>query len=192
LAAIDRDKAIEAVPLLNDLWSDIFAGDGLFQLLEEHKIRFNSEAHLGYVQRMVFFHLAMALCKLAEFHKHYTRYLPDECRPWLRDLNAEVERRGIREMRNKCIGHILDESTGAPLTPERINEMFARAVGVQGEIRVEEVEQKSEQFYRWMRNKDSPGDLDTVMGRVMWLRNQIMQEHALSASDVGLKPSSSS
>ncbi len=69
---MDRHKAIEAVRILNDLWWDILAGDGLFQLLQEHTIRFRSEPHLKSVQQMVFFHLAMVLCKLAEFHKHYS------------------------------------------------------------------------------------------------------------------------
>lgn len=74
------------------------------------------------------------------------------------------------------------------MTAQRINAMFARAVDADGETRVAVVEEKSEQFYRWMRNKDAPGDLITVMGRVMWLRNEIMREHALTAADVGVRP----
>jgi hypothetical protein len=175
---MQRDKAIEAVRLLNDLWWDILAGDGLFQVFEEHRIRFRSEEHLGSVQRMVFFHLAMVLCKLAEFYRHYSRHLPEECRMWLKGLSAEVERRGLRDLRNKAIGHVLDKDAGTPLTGERLDQLFRLAV-----------DDDSEQFYRWMRNAASPGDLDTVMGRVKWLMDEIMRAHALSASDVGLKSS---
>jgi hypothetical protein len=77
----ERKSAIEAVRLLNDLWWDILAGDGTFQVLEEHRIPIQSENHLIGVHRMIFFHLAMVLCKLAEFHQHYSRYcLPNAAR----------------------------------------------------------------------------------------------------------------
>jgi hypothetical protein len=49
------------------------------------------------------------------------------------------------------------------------------------------VDNDGERFYQWMRNAKSPDELETVMGRVMWLRNEIMREHGLKASDVGLK-----
>jgi len=179
--SLSREDASTAARLLNDLWGDILAGDGLFQMVEEHGIRFRSEDHMGYIQRMVFFHLAMVLCKLAEFHKHYSRSLPDECRAWLKSISVKVERRGLREMRNKAIGHILDNATGAPLTAAKVEEMYRRAV-----------DGDSEAFYRWMRNAKEPGDLDTVMGRVIWLRDRIMSEHRLSAQDLGLRPSRSS
>lgn len=176
---LDRAEAIEVVRLLNDLWGDILAGDGLFQLLEEHRIPFRSEAHLGYVQRMVFFHLAMMLCKLAEFHEKYSRFLSDESQLWLRGLYAKVRSTGLLDLRNKAIGHIIDEDTGRPLTGDQLDALFQRAVG--GD---------SEQFCRWLRNKEDPGSLETVMGRVIWLRDLVMSEHGLTASDLGLDESS--
>lgn len=176
---MDRATAVECARLLNDLWWDILAGDGLFQALEEHKIPFRSEDHLGSVQRMVFFHLAMVLCKLAEFQRHYGRYVSGEYRLWLKELSVEVERRGLRDLRNKAIGHIIDKDQDAPLTGKRLDEMFQRAV-----------DDDSEQFYRWMRNGKQPDDMTTVMGRVMWLRDEIMRQHLLQAADVGLQSAS--
>lgn len=178
---MDRDHAAEAARLLNDLWWDILAGDGLLQAIEEHKVPIKPGDYAGSVQRMVFFHLAMVLCKLAEFHKHYSRYLPEDCRLWLKSISAEVDRRGLRDLRNKAIGHIMDKSANTPLTGERLDELFQRAV-----------DGDSEKFYRWMRNSPSPDDLDSVMGRVEWLRDRIMQQCLLTAGDVGLKLSSPS
>ena len=172
---MNRDKAAEAARLLNDLWWDILAGDGTFQILEDYQIPIRSEEHLIGIQRMIFFHLAMVLCKLSEFHRHYSRHLSPECRSWLKDLNAEVERRGIRDVRNTVIGHILDKDSRTPMTREMVDQFFTRAVDHDGE-----------QFYCWMRNPGKPGDLDTVMGRVKWLIDEIMREHELTASDLGL------
>jgi len=60
---------------------------------------------------MIFFHLAMVLCELVEFHEHYYDYLPAEGQLWLTELKVKVKQRGVRDLRNKAIGHILDKKT---------------------------------------------------------------------------------
>lgn len=181
VVGMDKDEAIVAVRLLNDLWWDIMAGDGTLQALEEHEVPIRPGDHLLYLQRMIFFHLAMVLCKLVEFRDHYARCLPGEARSWLKELSIEVKRRRLRELRNKAIGHIHDKTTGKPLTRDQLEALFQK--GVDGD---------SERFFKWMRNAKHPDDLHTVMGRVMWLRDAIMMAHGLSAADVGLKPSEQS
>src|SRR5262245_34401232 len=169
---LSRQQAVEAVTLLNDFWWEIYAGDGLLGALTALNVQVVSGDHRLMVQRMAFFNVVLVLCKLDEFRLYYLRLLSEECRAWLKEFGAEYERRGLRHFRNKVVGHILDDDTNEPLSPERIQEMFMRAV-----------DNDSRTFFRWLRNPESPDDLDTVLGRVKWLKGKIQDEHGLARGD---------
>ncbi len=173
---MSRAKARDCARLLSRLMEDVFAGHALLQLFNEGTCN-QCGTRLGLMvqpqyrtllQRMVFFHLTTALHKLAEFQASYSRHLPLECRLWMKDFRREVHRRGFDALRNGLVAHIHERKTRAPLTQRRIDELFRQAFG-----------RSSAEFYDWIRNPKDAGDLHTVMGRVRWLRDEIVRAYEL-------------
>jgi hypothetical protein len=171
-----RERAIEACIMLNSFFWDILAGDGLLQALDEHNVPLKGGDYFRSVHRMIASHLALVLARLGEFHRHYQRYLPEDCRLVSRSLFAEYERRGVLDLRNKVIEHIWDDETGRPMPKSAVDGAFKRLSAG-----------NSVAFYAWMRNPGNSGDRETVIGQLAWIRDRLMQEHGLGAADLGLR-----
>ena len=93
----NRDMAIDAVDVLNDLIGDLIAGTNVFidyrQRLKSGQFRVDQ---MSAVQKMCFSHLVLSFCKLLEFWEHYHGLVPDTHRKDIERLNTKIRRRGAK------------------------------------------------------------------------------------------------
>ena len=141
----DRDTAVDAVDVLNDLIGDLISATNVFvdyrQRLKSGQFRSDQ---MSAVQKMCFSHLALAFCKLLEFWEHYQALVPDAHRNVLKQLNAEIRRRGAKDFRNKVAGHIWDTKVQRPLRHSEIMARLERLVG-----------KHADDFLSWINNAQS-------------------------------------
>ena len=60
------------------------------------------------------------VCKFIEFRKHYGHIIPDLHRKNLKSIEKKINEKHVRDFRNKCVGHILDERTKRPIPHSEI------------------------------------------------------------------------
>lgn len=117
----ERDAAIDAVDVLNDLIADLIAGTNIFK---DYRQRLKSGSfrleQMSAVQKMCFSHLVLSLCKLLEFWEHYHRLVPATHSDELKRLNSEIRRRDVEYFRNKVAGHTWDKKLQRPLRHSEI------------------------------------------------------------------------
>ncbi len=170
----DRDTAIDAVDVLNDLIADLIAGTNVFrdyrQRLKSGQIRVEQ---MSAVQKMCFSHLALSFCKLLEFWEHYQKVVPDAHRKDLRELNTEIRRRGAKDFRNKVAGHIWDKKHQRPV---RHSEIMAYLDGLIGK--------HADSFLNWVNNLESNPYPETIVSVVETIRDGIAREHAIDPSEI--------
>jgi hypothetical protein len=78
------------------------------------------------LKRMSIAHAIVSLAKWVEFHDRYKQVIPEDCRADSKALRAEILRRGVREFRNKAIGHVWDDDTKRPLFRDEIDSLLTR------------------------------------------------------------------
>jgi ribosomal protein S17E len=170
----DRDTAIDAVDVLNDLVGDLVAGTSVFldyrQRLKSGNFRVEQ---MSAVQKMCFSHLVLSFCKLLEFWERYQRLVPDTYRKDLKSLNAEIHRRGAKEFRNKVAGHIWDKKLQRPL---RHSEIMVQLDGLIGK--------HADDFLYWVNNPESNMYPRTIVSVVETIRDAIAREHAIDPSEI--------
>ena len=74
--------------------------------------------------------LAICLSKVMEVYERYGEFVPERYRPNLKVIFQDISKRKIRQFRNKYCGHILDKTTGAPISENEIASMFYKIRGV--------------------------------------------------------------
>lgn len=104
-------------------------------------------------RRMYVSYLALALCKLSEFFSRYKSLIPDALRPRCRAIEKELNRRGIRKLRNTFIGHIHNKDTGRPITDTELNAAFNAAT-----------DNDLEAFLKWIHISGDTVSPSTVVG----------------------------
>jgi len=170
----DRDTAIDAVDVLNDLIADLVAGTNVFK---DYRQRLKSGSfrleQMSAVQKMCFSHLALSFCKLLEFWEHYQRLVPDNHRDNLKSLNAEIRRRGAKEFRNKVAGHTWDKKLQRPL---RHSEIMAQLNGL--------IRKHADDFLHWINNPEDNTYPKTVVSVVETIRDAIAHEHNIDPSEI--------
>lgn len=172
--SVDRDTAIDAVDVLNDLIGDLIAGTNVFvdyrQRLKSGQFRVDQ---MSAVQKMCFSHLVLSLCKLLEFWEHYQGLVPDIHREDIKRLNTEIRRRGAKEFRNKVAGHVWDNKFQRPL---RHSEIMSQLDGLIGE--------HADDFLNWINNPASNPYPETIVSVVETIRDAIAREHAIGPSEI--------
>ncbi len=165
---IDRDTAIDAVDVLNDLIGDLIAGSNVF-IDYRYRLKvgaFHAE-QLSIVQKMCFSHLMLSLCKLLEFWERYHQLVPEIHREVLKSLNAEIRRRGVKNFRNKIAGHIWDKKLQRPLCHSEI------MTQLDGMLISEHVDP----FLNWINNPESNIYPETIVSIVETIRGAIAREY---------------
>jgi hypothetical protein len=172
--SLNRDTAVDAVDVLNDLLADLVAGTNIFI---EYRQRLKSGTfQLGQmvaVQKMCLSHLALAFCKLLEFWEHYQRVVPDIHRGDLKRLNTEIRKRGAKNFRNKVAGHIWDKKLQRPL---RHSEIMAQLEGFIGK--------RADDFLCWVNNPNDNSYPNSIVSVVETIRDAIANEHAIQQSEI--------
>lgn len=166
---IDRDTAIDAVDVLNDLIGDLIAGTNVFIDYRQRlgKGQFSLE-QMSTVQKMCFSYLVLSFCKLLEFWKRYHKYVPEIHRKDLKNLNAEIQRRGANNFRNKVAGHIWDTKLQRPLRNSEIMEQLDGLIG-----------KHADDFLYWINNPECNIYPKTIVSVVETIRDAIIKEHKI-------------
>jgi len=170
----DRITAIDALDVLNDLIGDLIAGTNVFIDYRQRLIQGGfSEEQLSAVQKMCFSHLALSFCKLIEFYKRYHRLVPENHREVLKNLNAEIRRRGVRDFRNKVAGHIWDKKLQRPLRHSEIMLQLNSVIG-----------KHADDFLYWINNPKNNTYPETIVSVVETIRDSIAKEYVIDPAEV--------
>lgn len=169
----DRESAIDAVDVLNDLVGDLSAGTNVFRDYRDRlKSGSFSVVQMSAVQKMCFSHLALAFSKLLEFWQHYHDLVPDIHRDDLKRLNAELQNRGAKTFRNKVAGHIWDKKHQRPLRNSEIMLMLEGLIG-----------SRADDFLNWINDVENNIYPKTILSIIETIRDSMVQEYSIVPSE---------
>jgi hypothetical protein len=169
-----RERASEAARLLNNFLLDLVVGTRGLDIFELPQIQAGMTNAIAVgLNRLAISHLVVTLSKWAEFYRRYRAVLPPDVRDVCRSLHEEIERRGIREFRNKVVGHILDSSTNRPLTTREID------------ARLEQIfAGDRDHFMCWINNPDDNSFPNSVVGITQFIRDRLRSEYGLTDEEI--------
>ena len=118
-------------------------------------------------------YIALAFAKLAEFWEHYHDLVPSECRDALKAVLKEMRRRGVKEFRNRCVGHVWDQKARRPLKHSEV---------------LEAIEQMAEgdfpAFLKWVNDPANNDYPNTVVSVVETVRDKITAQFSVKPEEV--------
>lgn len=169
-----REKAVNAADMLNDLIGDLI---GRAMLLREWDAQFKAgrvpEMLMVNVQKICVSHLALSLCKFVEFHKRFHQAIPSMHRETCRNPLRDVNRRGVIEFRNKCVGHILDTDQQRPLIHSEIMARLGRMTG--GDM---------SGFLNWISNPKGNEYPLTSISVIQTVRDALISDHSIKLDEI--------
>jgi hypothetical protein len=170
-AKTPRDKAIDAIDILNDLMNEIMTGVDVYKYyLGGYKAKIFSFDNMAGAQRLCFTSIILALNKIREFNKRYLRIVPQGHRGALKDLQETIIQKRIPEFRDHCIGHIWDGETNQPVKHSAVMDRLSLIVGTNPMA-----------FMRWLH---VTGRRDTVTGTLETIRDALMTEYSVTVDEV--------
>ncbi len=160
-------KAIEAAAvLLKGHGLDLLFGTSMWTLFNRKNLALLGDqgGQLGIpATRLFFSHLLMTMCRISETYKRFKYLLPKNSKEILRSISHYVRDNRIDDFRNKVIGHIWDNDTDRPLTPEEIDERISRIVG------------NKAQFFANILNLNDATDITTLVGKMRFCEAELRQ-----------------
>lgn len=169
-----RIHAIEAARLLNDFVGDLVIGSRAVAWLDipSRQPAVGEELKIT-VHRMCMWHVIVTLSKWQEVYDCYKGVFPKDVWKASDNLRAELELRGVRDFRNKVVGHILDKKTKQPIAADDISR------------KLEHIFKGSyESFLLWINNPAGNIFPETVVSVVEQIRDRIIQQHALTPAEL--------
>jgi hypothetical protein len=171
--ANERLRAAEACRLLNEFVGDLVAGTRSLDLFEAPAFASKIDANTRVIlRRMCLSHLVVTLSKWAALYDGYKAVIPSDVRAECQELRRAIVGRGIREFRNKVVGHIWDDTLKRPLSRAEIDMALARVLG--GSL---------QSFLVWINNPkvNASASVVTICESV---RDRISTEHSLTDSEI--------
>ena len=111
-----RVEAVYAADILNDFVGDFVSGVMPFHEWEAtFDAQHVTEETKVAVQKICLFHLVLGLSKFEEFYRSFHRVIPSEHRDACKGLLRQIQRKGVIDFRNTCVGHIWDKLLDRPL-----------------------------------------------------------------------------
>jgi len=171
---MQRTKAIESFRILNDFVGDLVAGTRSLELFESPAFTSKTSQNMQLIiRRMCLSHLIVTLSKWAELYDRYKAVIPGDTRPACSDLRKEIEARGIRDFRNKVVGHIWDSGLKRPLLRSEVDKRLAQVV-----------RESPGAFLLWVNNPSANVFPRTVVAICETVRERIRAEHGLEDSEI--------
>jgi len=170
-----RDRAIEAVRILNEFVGDLVAGTmGLLHFESQAVVStLNNKNTSLILRRMCISYLVITLSKWVELFERYKAVFPQDAKQACRGLEREIRRRNIRDFRNTVVGHVWDRNLKRPLSRSEVDARLARTFA------------GSEQdFLLWINNPNDNSFPKTVVSVCEHTRNRIMESFDLKAVDL--------
>ena len=170
----NRENAIDAADVLNDLISDFIAGTNTFRdYRNRYKAGTFSLYQMSAVQKMCFSHIALAFCKLLEFWEKYREIVPEEHCQNLKSINSKLSKTGVLKFRNKVAGHIWDRKNQRPLYHSEIMTMLEKMIG-----------ENVDDFLNWINDPNNNVYPNTIISIVETIRDSISNEHNIDPAEI--------
>jgi len=169
-----RQRALEAYEILNELIGDLVVTTNVFK--DYHYPAFvpvMTSSYQAAITRLCVYHIVMSLAKFIEFYQKYKSVIPEDVRANCTALQEDIQNRGVREFRNKVVGHIWDKNTKRPLTySDTLTYLDRIYCG------------NFDKFLLWVNNPYGNKYPETVVGTVQYIRDRIQQEFNISEEEV--------
>jgi hypothetical protein len=169
-----KERAIEAFWILNDIGGDLICAARAFEYFETPKFKGGAtDQVLRIYNRMADSFLYLTLAKWIEFYDRYHVLIPPNARVICKSLRKELERRGVREFRNKVVGHIWSKTHSRPLLASEIEDLDKKIT--KGDMR---------EFQRWINDPSNNHLGETIVGTIEFVRDSIQKKWALSEQEL--------
>jgi hypothetical protein len=165
---MSSDRHQEAVSILNMFILDAMVGlrslDIFSAIDDKRPLSVNMRAGLS---RLSTTHLILALAKWMEFYERYKSLIPQSTAATAKTVYSNLKTRGVRDFRNKVVGHIWDKDVGKPLSKEDMQERLARVIGPDEEA-----------FNRWIYNPSATDPTSHLVGLTEEIRDALRTKGA--------------
>lgn len=169
-----REKAVEAAHLLNDLIGDFVVAVVTFKEYQ-NRLKDKPEWANGLVaaNKMCLSYIILSFAKWIEFYSKYHRLFDGDLHKTCKELTKTLTDRGVKNFRNRCIGHVLDKKTKSPLFPSEVNKELMEIIG-----------EDLESFSNWVH--DVNGDIypETVASIVEEARDFLAEKFDISHQEI--------
>lgn len=169
-----RPRAIEAFWILNDFVGDLIGGTKAFDYFDSQKFKAGTSAQvLRIYNKMADAFLFLTLAKWIEFVDRYHLLIPQEQRDICKQLRDELDKRGVREFRNKVVGHIWSKKHRRPLLSTEIEKLDKRITDGDGS-----------NFLKWINDPNNNHLGITIVGTSEAVRDEIRMKWSLSEREL--------
>jgi hypothetical protein len=159
---------------LNDFVGDLIGGTRAFEYFDSQNFKAGaSDRVLRIYTKMADAFLFLTLAKWIEFVDRYHLLIPLELREICKQLRDELDRRGVREFRNKVVGHIWSKKHRRPLLPSEIEKLDKRITDGDGS-----------KFLKWINDPNNNRLGTTVVGTSEAVRDEIKKRWSLSEQEL--------
>ena len=168
-----RQMAIEAVRIINNFVGDLVVSMQCIDEKQIDKLELKDRLVRDTYRRMCYAFLLITLTKWCEVYRRYKSVLPIGCKSECKELTKTIEQRRIPDFRNNYIGHIWDKELKRPLLFEEIDKHLID-IGLDDEIG----------FLKWVNDPSNNTFPNTVVSVVEYVRDQLINDFALSDADL--------
>jgi hypothetical protein len=173
-----RERAIEAFWILNDFIGDLITGTRAIEYFETPKFKARAtDQVLRNYNKMAESFLFVTLAKWIEFYDRYHLVIPANIRPICKRLRHQLDRRGVREFRNKVVGHIWSKKHRRPLLPKEIDELDTKITNGDGKA-----------FLKWLNDPTANRLGTTIVGTSEVVRDAIRTKWSLLDEELRQAP----
>lgn len=166
---MSSDRHREAILILNALILDTTVGLrslDIFSAIDD-KLTLSNNMRAG-LSRLSTTHLVLALAKWMEFYEHYKDLVPQKNKSAAKALYKNLQDRGVRDFRNKVVGHIWDKKTRRPLSSEASQALLAMVIGSDEQV-----------FNRWIFDQSATDRTTHLLGLTEEIRDALQVGRAI-------------
>ena len=165
-----KERAVEACTILNDFIGDLIGATRAYEYFETKQFKeAATENVLRIFNRMADSFLFVTLAKWVEFYDRYRVLIPPDTRAICEQLRNELDSRGVREFRNKVVGHIWSKKHSRPLLPKEIADLDRKIT-----------REDAREFLRWVNDPNNNQLGTTIVGTSEFVRDAIKTKWSLS------------
>lgn len=169
-----RDRAIEAFWILNDFVGDLICGTKAIEYFDTPRFKAGAtDQVLRIYNKMAESFIFLTLAKWIEFYDRYQVLIPPEQQATCKQLRNELDKRGIREFRNKVVGHIWSKKHSRPLLPSELEKLDKKIMKGDGN-----------KFLKWINDPSNNYFGTTIVGTSEAVRDEIQKKWSLSKQEL--------
>ena len=173
-AAQDRERAIDALDVLNDLIGDLVTGTNVLRDYHaQHSKGKVPDELLPAIRRMCISHLVLGCCKTIEVYERFHDLIPEPQHAEAKSLVKEFRARGMDSFRNKVVGHIWDKDRGRPLRLSEITEQLQTIM-----------KNDVDGFLSWINRLEQGEQPGTIVATLEQIRGSLVEKFKVTPDQV--------